>query len=243
MPPHIIPIGPNCNVAITLRVMKCRTVSYPWDWIRGTTILDVIDVIKQKGTFDVKTWNKFSTMQHSMPHDYKDDSHNISELLFEGGDLLSKYERRFNRFFQHLCDGNPVYFLRYGDNANMDELQALLPSSKIIYIPDAHPDSLHTHRKIYDSIELKPDPYFRIIESIVHMVDGIIPFTAAHKIEFPVKCDTIISFSLEMVPSDMIEYLNKIFPDKGQLFIDKGQLFNYAYNIIYKLTGIEYALS
>jgi hypothetical protein len=242
MPPHIIPIGPNCQVAITLRVMKCRTVSYPWDWVRDTSILDVIDIIKQKDTFDVKTWNKFSTMQYSMPHDYKDDSHNVSELLFEGGDLLSKYDRRFKRFFQHLCDGDPVYFLRYGDNENMDQLQALLPSCKIIYIPDGHPASLHTQRIIYDSIECKPDPYFCVIESIVHMVDGITPFTAAHKIIFPVKGDTVIIFSLEMIPLDMIEYLNKIFPNKDEIWDNKGQLFYYVYNKIYKLTGIEYAL-
>jgi hypothetical protein len=45
-----------------------------------------------------------------------------------------------------------------------------------------------------------------------------------------------------MIPLDMIEYLNKIFPNKDEIWDNKGQLFYYVYNKIYKLTGIEYAL-
>ena len=241
---HIIPIGPNCNVAITLRVMKVRNVSYPWDWIRDSTIEDVIDVIKKGPAFDVKTWNNFSNIEYFMPHDCRGDSHNADELLFEGGDLLNKYTRRFRRFFEHITDGTPVYFLRYGhaNKASIDELQRLVPSSKIIHIEDGRPDSVVTHKIIYTATGATPDPYFRIIESIVHMVNGIIPYSSDHKIKFPVDCETVIKFSLEMNLSDITDYISHVFPDKRRLYSDKVELYKYVHDTVKELSGIEYAL-
>lgn len=241
---HIIPIGPNCNVAITLRVMKVRNVSYPWDWIRDSTIEDVIDVIKKGPEFDVKTWNNFSNIEYFMPHDFGGDSHNADELLFEGGDLLNKYRRRFRRFFEHITDGTPVYFLRYGhaNKASIDELQQLLPSSKIIHIEDGHPDSVVTHKIIYTATGSVPDPYFRIIESIVHMLNGITPYSSDHRIKFPVDSETIIKFSLEMKLSEITDYISRVFPDKRRLFSDKVELYNYVRDTVKELSGVDYAL-
>jgi len=241
---HIIPVGPNCKVATTLRVMKVRNVSYPWDWTNNTTLQDVINVIKKGPSFDVKTWDKFSDMKNSMPHDYLDDSHNASELLFEGGQLLSKYQRRFSRFFDHITNGNPVYFLRYGDadKSSIDELQLLVPSSKVIHISDGKPDSVDVHRLIYTVTGATPDPYFRIIESILNMTAGITPYSFEHKLVFPATYSRILELSLEMNVSDIMEYINRVFPDKNTVWTDESSLYKYLKSSIKELSGIEYAL-
>ena len=211
---NIIPIGPNCKVAQTLQVMGLRQASYPWDWIRDTTVRDVIDVLKEE--FNVSSWNKFQTMEYSMPHDYNGDSHNTYELLFEGGDLLSKYQRRFKRFFERAPT---CYFLRFGDGTDLQELQELLPNCTIIHIPDGHPDSVETHRIIYEKTQCKKDPYAVVIRKIADL-------------------DNVPIHSDEVKKIDPI--LNDFFTE-SKVF-DKPDLLSFVFLRIKEITGIEYPL-
>lgn len=212
---NIIPIGPNCKVAQTLQLMGLRQASYPWDWIRDTSVRDIIDVLKQD-TFDVCTWNKFQTMEYSMPHDYNGDSHNVSELLFEGGDLVSKYERRFKRFFERAPT---CCFLRFGDGTDLQELQELLPNCTIIHIPDGYPESVEAQTIIYEKTQAKRDPYAVVIRKIAH---------------------------LENVPihSDEVKKIDPILNDfftEPKLF-NQPELLSFVFLRIKEITGIEYPL-
>lgn len=212
---NIIPIGPNCKVAQTLQLMGLRQASYPWDWIRDTTVRDVIDVLKQD-QFDVRTWNKIQTMEYSMPHDYKEDIHNIDELLFEGGTLLTKYQRRFKRFFENAPT---CYFLRFGDGSDLQELKDLLPNCTIIHIPDGYPESLETQNIIYEKTRYKKDPYAVLIRKIAN-VDVSNTDELKEKINDPI--------------------LNELFTEPKQL--DKSELLSTVFTKIKQITGIEYPL-
>ena len=215
----IIPIGPNCKVAQTLQDMKIRQASFPWDWIRDTSVRDIIDVLKQN-QFDVRTWNKIQTMEYSMPHDYKEDIHNKHELLFEGGDLLSKYERRFKRFFEKIK--GPCYFVRFGDGTDLQELQTLVPHATIIHIPDGHPDSLETKEKIRRVTHCKEDRYGAILRDIVvHIIE---------KNAFPIHSDVLIE-----------RFNAKELFTEPRLF-DKSELLSFLFLRIKEITGIEYPL-
>lgn len=226
---NIIPIGPNCKVAQTLNLMKIRQASYPWDWIRDTSVRDVIDVLKQEN-FDVLTWNKFQTMDYSMPHDYKGDTHNLDELLFEGGDLLSKYKRRFKRLFEKVHDkSTPCYFLRFGDGNDLDELQELFPHCKIIHIPDGHPDSTETYQHIYEITNFKKDPYNNIIREIVVQI--------IEKNEFPISSEEIIE---RLKDVDIENKLRQVFTES--MYFNKSELLSFLFSKIKNITGIEYPL-
>lgn len=214
----IIPIGPNCKVAQTLQDMKVRKASFPWDWLRDTSVRDIIDVVKQE-SFDVRTWNKFQTMEYSMPHDYKEDIHNKHELLFEGGDLFSKYERRFKRFFEKIK--GPCYFVRFGDGTDLQELQALVPHAIIIHIPDGEPD-LDTQEKIRSATHCTQDRYSAFLRDIVvHIIE---------KDAFPIHSNQLIE-----------RFNAKDIFTESRLY-DKPALLSFLFWRMKEMTGIEYPL-
>jgi hypothetical protein len=215
--------------------MKIRSVSYPWDWIRDTSVDDITSILKKRREFDVADWDCFKNMEHKMPHDYKDDSHNASELKFEGGDVLEKYKRRFKRMFDHLEDDIPTYLLRFGDGNGLDKLQEILPSScKIIHIENGHPDSQATYLQIMSIVgeEIISDPFYLIINSILDIQKDI----QEHKLIYPIKFEDIIKYTSEK------DKLCEIFNDTSLVFTSVDSLFNYTYKRILSITGIEYAL-
>ena len=129
--PYIISIGPDCNVAITLRIMLYRTFSYPFDWARQPNIMEIVDIIKNKEHFDVSAWLDKKFRNNELPHDVPNDSHGILENKFESCDTtLEKYKRRFNRFFEHLFSDKPVYLIRYENSNGINELQKILLNLK-----------------------------------------------------------------------------------------------------------------
>jgi len=245
---YIIPIGPQCQCAQTIQNLKIRVASYPFDWIRDTTIQDVVNILENRHNFDVTRWNKFSNMSYYMPHDYKDDSHNASELLFEGGDLISKYKRRFERLFRVLDSGKPIYFLRFGDNRDIEKLQNLFPQSTIIHIPDGHPDSKDTHRKIYETVKFKIDPYSFFISVLVGRCgrDGIAIPVSNRGIHELVMND-YRDFVQNNDPKDdvlvsMTELLDTCFSELDLVWTSQEELYRYVFNKFKELTNIEYPL-
>lgn len=232
---HLIPIGPNCNVAITLRNMKIRTVSYPWDWIRDSTIIDIIEVLKNKDTFNVSTWNCFTNMKYKMPHDYQEDNHNKSELLFEGGDVIEKYKRRFKRFFEHIYDNVPTYLLRFGDNKDIEELQSILPNScKILYLQDGHPDSVITHYEIKKHVGVTNDPYGQILTYIVEKQE-------TQNLKYPLRRIDILEL-IHQRDSKLDSYAEKVFLTDIQEFESEPTFLHFTFTQMKKITGIDYAL-
>ena len=169
---NIIPIGPDCNVAITLLQLKLRRYSYPWDWARTSSIDEIIDVVRKGKEFNVSDWDNLKDIPYKLPHDVLNNTHGDYEAIFEG-DLLEKYKRRFSRFFEHIYGDTPTYLIRYGDGTNLNILQELLPKCTIIHIQDGHPDSIETKSIIKNTLQTTLDPYSIIIYYIACMTENM----------------------------------------------------------------------
>ena len=203
-----------------------------------------MDILQNRHTFDVTQWNKFSNMQYYMPHDYKNDSHNTSELLFEGGDLISKYKRRFERLFRNVDSGKPIYFIRFGDNRDMEKLQNLFPQSTIIHIPDGDPDSKDTHRKIYEKVKYKIDPYSFFIRVLAH---DWFPLPISNRDIHERLMNHYHDFVQKNDPKDdvsvsMTELLHACFSELDFVWTSKEELYQYVFHKFKELTNIEYPL-
>jgi hypothetical protein len=215
--------------------MKIRTVSYPWDWIRDTAIIDIVNVLKNKEYFDVSTWDCFANMAWKMPHDYNDDSHNKSELQFEGGNVLEKYKRRFKRFFDHIYDDVPTFLLRFGNDDGIEGLQRLLPNScKVLYIQDGHPDSIVTHTAIKTFIGETIDPYGQIVLCIVEQLEK-------HLLHFPIKREVILDI-INTYDTHLDFYGGLVFSHEIKEFDTESSFLQYTFTQLKTITGIEYAL-
>ena len=229
--PYIISIGPDCNVAITLRIMLYRTFSYPFDWARQPSVIEIVDIIKNKEHFNVSEWLKMKFRRNELPHDVPNDSHGILENKFESCDTtLEKYKRRFKRFFEHLFSDRQVYLIRYGDSNGLNELKKILPSNcQIIYIKDGHPDSPDTANQIKNITKFEIDPYSIILRGIINNYDL-----------FPLSYNNILQSAL-LINKDITHFVDNLFPDKTIVW-EKDELFAYLFIKLKELTGKDYAI-
>jgi hypothetical protein len=235
---HIIPIGKDCGVAISLRVLGIRKTAYPWDWARYTRVSDIMDVIKQKDTFQVSKWRNFQNIHEFLPHDNPGDSHGVLENRFENTTLLEKYTRRFERFFEHIKLSN-TYMVRFGpkeDIPEIDELSKLLPNVKVVFIENGADSDTQTYEILKSIFTEQKDSTFLFLESMLKIYDdGSVPY--------PCNLDKILEIAeqkqLQLHP-EYVDYL-KEYQQSDTLFRDKYTLIHYIYQSL-KNKGIEYCI-
>lgn len=235
---NIIPIGPNCGVAITLRNLGIRKKAYPWDWARDTDIQHILDVVKNKHAFNLLEWRNFYNLPHYLPHDIPGDSHGILENKFENTTLLEKYVRRFDRFFHDIYQPN-TYLVRFGtkeDLPYLQELSNLLPNVNIIYIENGSDNDPETYEKLKKIFSDEKDPTYVFLEAVVYSDDR-------YTLPYPCNIDTVFEKILEYdstVKPLYLEYL-KEFDKTHTLIHDKFELVRFVYDAL-KEKGIEYCI-
>lgn len=242
---YIIPIGPDCQPALTLRKLNIRRYSYPWDWAFDTKIIDIINVLNDQ-EFDVKNWDKFKNINYYLPHDKVGDTHGINENLFENTDIIGKYKRRFDRFFKHIKQDN-VTIVRFGDDRNMNELKSILPNVNILHLKNGNSKSKETIEEVL-KIGIEMDYYYNILNICSYISDNV-----NHRFGylFPIETKQLESIIIE-IQNELIDMDNIVFCEIHSTFLeifnvqrtfnDKMDLNYFLSTRIENITGKKYSL-
>jgi len=129
--PKYIPLGSNCVVAYQLNKLGLRTEAYPFDWVQLINFQTIIDLLSDKftGFYDLDNYtikkksDKYKLEKNGnisgemftrpivintkykilMPHDFVSfDDYN---------DVINKYKRRINRFYNTIKTENDICFV------------------------------------------------------------------------------------------------------------------------------------
>jgi hypothetical protein len=165
---NVIPIGDNCTVSNSLRDIKIRNKSYPFDWVSkvdhlyDTSIMYHIDIIKKLNYEPIS-----EIVKNYIGNAFNDDNdtkiNNNTNMWFphdEKIDVFSKYERRFNRLKEDLNQKTIFMLLTrhyYIDESTfetiMKELLSHNKESMICFISGTNHEYFQT--KKYDKVIFK----------------------------------------------------------------------------------------
>lgn len=119
LPFNIIPIGDHCAISMILQKLKKRQCSYPFDWVAHKESLYDTNIMYNMQIIDtLVTTNDAEKITETYIGDAFQNSNKINsvnniwfphdnEAVF---DIISKYQRRFERLYTHIFDKN-IYIL------------------------------------------------------------------------------------------------------------------------------------